>query len=510
MKKILLGTGLTLLASAIVVGCNGNSSEGTMPSFAPTTTTTTTTLTVTPSLGQIKNARVKLFNAKTGAQIGDVNGVPVDNTTGKAKFNKVPIGVPVVAELLPGTGAQYFDEALGTFKDITASDVGTLRVAIPAITVNQKVGITPFTEAAVANLGVPSSHILTGDVQAKITNANNLIKEKLQSLSNVTGLDPLQEPLVVGGSVNFSNDLAGKYAAFLSMWVKAADKVLSSSASLPALKLLDSLRKDIADGAFDGKEGATEISGSIFSESFKTATQQAALQLKNNLPSGFLQQITFSGTAGANCGGTDCGSVTTGDNLVHTVNTVAVVTVNNMTSITWADADGNSLTLMLDAANKPQSLSKVSADGAGFLACTSTGTACSGVTVDTVNKTVTLNNVVLHDIGANATGTTTFKSGSLKYNVTSTGGSGQACLATINYTITGIPVVGSASGSYKVCYNNFPQNAVCGASNAQLSALASGVNVPTGFPGGSATYSYAFNPVANCASSGAMVTVNYQ
>ena len=51
MKKILLGTGLTLLASAIVVGCNGNSSEGTMPSFAPTTTTTTTTLTVTPSLG---------------------------------------------------------------------------------------------------------------------------------------------------------------------------------------------------------------------------------------------------------------------------------------------------------------------------------------------------------------------------------------------------------------------------------------------------------------------------
>lgn len=88
-------------------------------------------------------------------------------------------------------------------------------------------------------------------------------------------------------------------------------------------------------------------------------------------------------------------------------------------------------------------------------------------------------------------------------------GSGQSCLATVNYTVTGVPVIGSVSGSHKVCYNNFPANAACSASNQQLQGLVSAVNIPTGTAGGTVSYQYNFSSVANCESSGANITVNY-
>ncbi len=88
-------------------------------------------------------------------------------------------------------------------------------------------------------------------------------------------------------------------------------------------------------------------------------------------------------------------------------------------------------------------------------------------------------------------------------------GSGQACLANVNFTVTGVPVVGTVSGIHKICYNNFPTNAICGAANQQLQGLVSAANIPTGAGVGSVSYQYSYTPVNNCANSGANITVNY-
>ena len=84
-------------------------------------------------------------------------------------------------------------------------------------------------------------------------------------------------------------------------------------------------------------------------------------------------------------------------------------------------------------------------------------------------------------------------------------GSGQDCMANIAYT--GLPVIGSLT--YKVCYSNFPQNAVCGSGNSTLAGLAQSVQVPGASGGGTVTVNYSFSSVASCASSGASITVNY-
>jgi len=100
--------------------------------------------------------------------------------------------------------------------------------------------------------------------------------------------------------------------------------------------------------------------------------------------------------------------------------------------------------------------------------------------------------------------------GSLVININTGGGggagSGQACLANIAYS--GLPVIGNLT--YKVCYNNFPANTVCGAGNAALAGMVQSVQVPGAVGGGAVTVNYSFSSVASCASSGANITVNYQ
>lgn len=102
--------------------------------------------------------------------------------------------------------------------------------------------------------------------------------------------------------------------------------------------------------------------------------------------------------------------------------------------------------------------------------------------------------------------------GAITINVGGTGGgtgSGQACLANVNYTVTGVPVIGTVNGTHKICYNNFPTNAICGAANQQLQGLVSAANIPTGTGVGSVSYQYSYTAVSSCANSGANVTVNY-
>lgn len=73
------------------------------------------------------------------------------------------------------------------------------------------------------------------------------------------------------------------------------------------------------------------------------------------------------------------------------------------------------------------------------------------------------------------------------------GGTGNGCVA----TVSGVPVI----GTYKVCYKNFPQDALCGANNPALSGI-SNIQVP----GVSGTISWTFG-AGSC--EGALVTLDY-
>jgi hypothetical protein len=73
------------------------------------------------------------------------------------------------------------------------------------------------------------------------------------------------------------------------------------------------------------------------------------------------------------------------------------------------------------------------------------------------------------------------------------GGTGSGCVA----SVSGVPVI----GTYKVCYKNFPQNAICGAGNPALSGISS-IQVP----GLSGNISWTFG-AGSC--EGALVTLDF-
>ncbi|HEX5359649.1 MAG TPA: hypothetical protein VFW49_00885, partial [Fluviicoccus sp.] len=126
---------LSILAISLGLGgCNTNDHD--------VDVVTSKTLIVTPSLGRISNARVVLRNSVTHAEIGSQALI-----NGQATF-QVPASVnAVLAEVVPETGATYFDEGTGSNQPLPA---GTqLRAAFTLTAPSSNVGVTALTEAAV-------------------------------------------------------------------------------------------------------------------------------------------------------------------------------------------------------------------------------------------------------------------------------------------------------------------------------------------------------------------------
>lgn len=382
-KTYLFGGSISLLAAAILVGCNSNDDDNAALKQVPSTAQ----VTITPSLGKILNAKVVLKNAKTGATLGTGN----TGNTGIATFNATKTSDPVIAEVQGQTGSKYFDESKKDELDFAASQ--TLRVVLPTMTNN--IGVTTLTEiayqAAVKKAG--STSAITSEIA---TATNEAIRKALApELASITTAATL-----VGSTADLSiltNTEAGKYALKL-----AALAELAKTQTAPALAILNQLAADITtddklDGVAVGKE------------------------------------ITFT---------------------YNNSNLVSQITTNINGIITTANLSG------------------------------------VGFNVNAFNPVV----------------------GAITINVGGTGGgtgSGQACLANVNYTVTGVPVIGTVNGTHKICYNNFPTNAICGAGNQQLQGLVSAANIPTGAGVGSVSYQYSYTPVNNCANSGANITVNY-
>ncbi len=443
-----------------MAGCNSNDDDGSKGAPTGATGPSTTSLTVSPSLGAISNARVVLRNARNRNPIGS----PQDLNGGSVTFHNVPVGIPVIAEVVPRLvdgvpqAITYFDEGAdngaggrGANRTISGADLTNfnLRAALPVVTPGIVLGVTAFTEAAMRNLGAGN---LTPE---QIAAANTAIRTQLRN-ANLIPDDPefdiTDAPLIVDANADLAglaNDIRSRYAALLAMYAHAVRNQAGSNA--PALDFLNNLAADLEDGQLNGSNEGINFN----SDAFEAAFRQAALGLNSLLPASMdnlINGITFSGGGGTNG---DYGSVTV-NGSVQNMSTAAMVTVQNLKTYTWTNGT-TTLSLATNATtNAPVSLTFGNASNAGILNCANT--SCSGIAVSTANKNVTFSNVTIPTVNQGGQ-SITISTGSLKTEIASnvtgsftvqSGSVTAADIATLQGSYTGAGVLVTTSAANPV------------------------------------------------------------
>ena len=455
-----------------MAGCNSNDDDGSLGAPKGATGPSTTSLTVSPSLGAISNARVILRNARNRSPIGS----PQDLNGGSVTFRNVPVGIPVIAEVVPLVNdagvpqpIEYFDEGAeaedvpgvrGVNRTISGADLTnfSLRAALPAVTPGAVLGVTAFTEAAMRHLG--NGNLTPGEIEA----ANNTIRSELLAARLIPDdpeFDITDAPLIVdanGDLASLANDIRSRYAALLAMYANAVRNRAGSNA--PALQFLNDLAADLEDGDLNGSHGSINFNDDIFEAAFR----QAAQNLNSLLPpamDSLINGITFSGGGVVN---SDFGTITV-NRESHNATSAAKATVNGITTYTWSDGTG-SISLVTGSNGAPVSISVFSNDLAGFLPCANN--ACAGLTLNSNTKTATFSNIQVTNV--NAAGQAITLNGTLKTEINSnvsgsftvqSGAVTAADIATLqgNYTGAGVLVTTSAANPVGT-----PSNVNCTAS----------------------------------------------
>ncbi len=246
-KTYLIGGGITLIAAAILVGCNSNDDEGGGRGGAATTT-----VTVTPSLGKILNAKVILRNARTGVQLGTGN----TGNTGSAKLTVPVTSVPVVVEV-QSTGATYFDESKKAEVSLDAEvDAGsTFHAVLPALNAATNVGVTTLTDIAY-KMAVKKA-VDENKLGAELVNeANQKVGEALAPELIAAGQSILLAPKAVGSAADFAN-LDNTPASLYALRLAALVNLAGGEDSSPALTVLEVLSDDLVnDGKLNGNRGS--------------------------------------------------------------------------------------------------------------------------------------------------------------------------------------------------------------------------------------------------------------
>ncbi len=205
----------------------------------------TISMTVTPSLGKVLNADVMLKRLD-----GSVLATQSTGSKGSASFTGLADNLgPLLVEVVGSASATYFDEAKGTMLPFASGQV--MRAAVDAARANADIGVSALTTAAAARAG----QLAGGMTAANIVAANAAIA------STFGVADILLAPSLVASAADLSalpNTAAGQYALKLAALAKAAD-TQNNAIAAPALAMLDAMAKDLSDGSFDGKNGATAL-----------------------------------------------------------------------------------------------------------------------------------------------------------------------------------------------------------------------------------------------------------
>lgn len=267
MSKNKTKSALTALSMAmLLVACNGNDDDPVgAKSLAKSTTPTLKTLTVTPSLGKILNAKVKLKNAANNAPIGEQN----TGSTGKATFTIPSTVSTVIAEVQGGNGAQYFDEATGQMVDLPLGAI--IRAATTIVANNSEIGVTALTEAAVKRAETLAG---TGSIVPQL----NAAKAQIEAAFGVA--DILKAPTLVGSQQELAalgSSAAEQYALRLATLAKVAQQQLGTAETAPALKLAQAIANDLADGNINGSGNTGALPYDV--ATFASQYQAQALKL---------------------------------------------------------------------------------------------------------------------------------------------------------------------------------------------------------------------------------------
>ncbi|HEX5277756.1 MAG TPA: hypothetical protein VFW42_08815 [Fluviicoccus sp.] len=237
-----------LLAGSLALGgCGGGQDD-----------TPSTAITITPSLGRIVGADVRLYDA-AGTEIGQ----GVLDSGGRITldpFKPLPDGFSV--KVFGKAGATYFDEALGADRPFPAGAVlsaavadGSRRVTVTALTT-----IAHERARALAGAGKPLTAAL-------IRQANEETALALGG-NNVTDITA---PVTLVGSPDDRPDAetpAGKHAYLLAALADyAASQHPDCAAGADCDPLLDMMRKladDFSDGQLNGKQATTDIDDAFY------------------------------------------------------------------------------------------------------------------------------------------------------------------------------------------------------------------------------------------------------
>lgn len=240
---------------------------------------------VTPSLGQVFSGTVRVIAPGGGGE--EVSELARSKTkeNGKADL-EVPATDegPYIVEVSGNDTATYYDE--GTDQTVPLGEDDTIRAVVDELPAGG-VGVTPLTEMAVRHLEAqygPLTALTRAQLRELFSSgvvaaAYAKIRSELAPELGDTSL--VSVPAIVGSKADL-NALGTTPADLYALKLAALARVgsLNGAATRPALAILDDLGKDLADGVFDGKQGAEALAPVTYSlQTFAAQLQDSAQHL---------------------------------------------------------------------------------------------------------------------------------------------------------------------------------------------------------------------------------------
>ena len=232
------GRYLPLLAVAVSLAACNNTNKPEPTGVTPAASS----VAVSPSLGLVRNAQVKIFQADGTTLLGE----GTSSNSGVVDVSYVNYTGAVVIEILGGGTATYFDESLQVYTALPAGE----RIRAMAVLPDVDIAVTPLTNLAYEIAKARGASPLTAD---DVNEINEQVRAAI-----APGIDSiLAVPELVSAATAdvLDNTDAGRHALIL-----AALADLSSGDASPALNTLRALANDGADSALDGMvDGSSSI-----------------------------------------------------------------------------------------------------------------------------------------------------------------------------------------------------------------------------------------------------------